>query len=76
MKKSFLASEPLFFKCIYIIAFAGVLYVIYENIFLAKEKHFGIDMYLLALFGFLQLRKYNASRKMRKSDHSQETTNK
>jgi hypothetical protein len=76
MKTSFFASEPLFFKCLYIIAFAGVLYVIYENIFLAKEKHFGIDLYLLALFGFLQLRKYNASKKIRKSAHSQEPAKK
>jgi hypothetical protein len=56
-KVSFFSSEPLFFKCIYILGFIGAFYVIYETIFVEEELHSGIIFYLLVLFGFYNLRK-------------------
>jgi len=66
-KASFFSTEPLFFKCIYILAALGTLYVIYETIFVEEENHSGLTLYLLVLFGFYHLRRSNAIPKLRKA---------
>ena len=68
---SFFSSELLFFKCIYILAFLGVFYVIYETIFVEEEQHSGITLYLLVLFGFYFLRRANAVIRHRKAEKTQ-----
>jgi hypothetical protein len=56
-KVSFFSTEPLYFKCIYILGFTGVLYVIYETIFVDEELHSGLIIYLFILFGLYNLRR-------------------
>jgi hypothetical protein len=68
-RNSFFSSEPIFFKCIYIVAFIGAFYVLYENIFLVEESRSGIILYVLALFGFYFIRKGNSEIKNRKSQN-------
>ena len=71
VKASFFSTEPFFFKCIYILAFIGVFYVIYETIFVEEEQHSGITLYLLVLFGFYFLRRANGILKHRKVQKAQ-----
>ena len=65
-KVSFFSSEPLFFKCIYILGFIGVFYVIYEIIFVEEELHSGLIFYLLVLFSFYNLRRFNVIQQHKK----------
>ncbi|HAT77477.1 MAG TPA: hypothetical protein DCS19_11790 [Flavobacterium sp.] len=55
-KRSFFSSEPIFFKCIYIITFIGACYVVYENLFLEEAERSGLILYVLTLFGFYFIR--------------------
>jgi hypothetical protein len=53
-KVSFFSSEPLFFKCIYILGFIGAFY---EIIFVEEEHYSGLITHVLVLFGFYNLRR-------------------
>ena len=74
VKASFFSKEPLFFKFIYIIGFLGAFYVLYENIFLEKEKQSGIAIYMLVLFGLFYLRSAHVMLKHRKSQNNSKNT--
>jgi hypothetical protein len=65
-KVSFFSSEPLFFKCIYILGFIGILFVIYETIFVEEELHSGLSFYLFVLFSFYNLRRFNVIQQHKK----------
>ena len=65
-KVSFFSSEPLFFKCIYMLGFIGILFVIYEIIFVEEELHSGLIFYLLVLFSFYNLRRFNVIQQHKK----------
>ena len=65
-KVSFFSSEPLFFKCIYILGFIGILFVIYETVFVEEELRSGLITYFLALFGFYNLRRYYVNQQHKK----------
>jgi ATP sulfurylase len=74
VKASFFSTEPLIFKVIYIVGFLGAFYVLYENIFLEKEKQSGIAIYMIVLFGFFYLRRANVMLKHRKSQNDSKNT--
>jgi ATP sulfurylase len=74
VKASFFSTEPLFFKFLYIVGFLGAFYVLYENIFVEKEKQSGIAIYMIVLFGFFYLRRANVMLKHRKSQNDSKNT--
>ncbi len=70
-KVSFFSSEPLFFKCIYILGFIGAFYVIYEIIFVEEEHYSGLIIHVLVLFGFYNLRRSYVIRQHKKLSKTQ-----
>jgi hypothetical protein len=53
------------------LGFIGVFYVIYEIIFVEEELHSGLIFYLLVLFSFYNLRRFNVIQQHKKLQNIQ-----
>ena len=66
-KVSFFSSEPLFFKCIYILGFIGVFHVIYETIFVEEGERSKAYFLTVTLFSVYFIRKAKFENKIRRN---------
>ena len=67
VKVTFFSSEPLIFRCIYILALIGTFFVLYENIFLKEGERSKAYILTFTLFSVYFIRKAKFDIKIRRN---------